>query len=206
MEEKKIVNKKKAGVRAGLVIALVMGMMFVYTTLPVPQIKMDERGWHVVWEGNLAQAAEGNPGSGAGGILEIFFINHTASPATCYDTNSSSDMEAWCTAAHLGYTSADDFNTELAHSVAFDVVVRVRGNHTQCYRTDKFYHTDLKVEWTCAGLSIGADTAMTGVVSYNNSGGTYLYMNFYSNGGGSGFTLSKDQSIAITSIKFSAYY
>lgn len=205
MKENKV-YKKKAGFRVGLIVALVVGMMFSYMTLPQPTIVHDERGWHVVWEGSFAQAAEADPGAAAGGILEIFFINHSASPDTTYTVNTSATLETWCTAAGLGYASADDFNFELAHSVDFDVVIRVRGNQTQCYRTDHWHPQDLRVRWTSSDLSVSADTVMTGVVSYNNSAQPYLWMNFYDDNSGSGFSLSKDQSVDITSIKFEAYY
>jgi hypothetical protein len=201
----KIANKKKAGFRAGLVITLVIGMLFTIQNVSIQQDK-DTRSWHIVWEGNMAQAAEANPGAGAGGILEIYFYPHAADPATTYTENTTATIEAACTAAGLGYASADNFNTELAHSVAFDVVVRVRGNKTQCWRLTKFFDSDLKVEWTSADLSIGADTAMTGVISYNNTGQDYLWMNFYDNNGHAGFTLAKDGTAQITSIKLSAYF
>lgn len=197
----KITNKKKAGFRAGFIIALVIGMTFAYLTLPTP--KLDTKSWHIVWEGNMAQADEANPGAGAGGILEIFFINHTDAVTT---QNTSATIEGWCDAAGLGYVSADDFNTELAHSVAFDVCVRVRGNETMCDRGGNWFPADLKVEWTSADLGIGADTAMVGVVSYNNTAANYLWMNFEDDNADAGFTLPKDASYDITSIKLSAYY
>lgn len=201
-------NKKKAGIRAGLVVALVIGLTFAYITLPSLQLVQDKdtKSWHVIWESNLAHAAEANPGAGAGGILEIFFVNHTATPTTAYNENTSATIEGWCTTAKLGYASADDFNTELAHSVAFDVVVRVRGNATMCERDGDWFPADLKVEWTSADLGIGADTDMTGVITLNNTALPYLYMNFYDDNGAAGFTLPKDASYDITSIKLSAYY
>jgi len=200
----KINDKKKAGMRAGLVIALVTGMMFAYLTIPHPHLEQDDgKSWHVVWESNLADAAEANPGVGAGGILEIYYINHTDAVTT---QNTTTTIEGWCNAAGLGYASADNFNTELAHSVAFDVCVRVRGNATQCKRGTVWHGGDLKVEWTCAGLGVGADTAMEGVITYNNTGASYLWMNFEDDNSNAGYTLAKDQTIAISSIKFSAYY
>jgi len=206
MKAKKGINKKKAGIRSGIVIALVIGIMFSYATVPHPQITQDNRGWHVIWEGNLVQAAEADPGSSVGGILEIFFINHSATPDTTYTVNDSSVFETWCTAGGLGYVSADDFNLELSHSTLFDVVVRVRGNATQCWRDTQWQDTDLRIRWTCADLSVGADTVMTGVVSQNDSGDPYIWMNFYDDNSGSGFSLTKDSSADITSIKFEAYY
>jgi hypothetical protein len=179
-------------------------MTFAYITLPSPQLVQDPntKSWHVIWESNLVSAAEANPGAGAGGILEIYFYPHDADPATTYTENTTATLEA----ASLGWANADNFNTELEHSTLFDVVVRVRGNETMCDRGGNWFPADLKVEWTSADLSIGADTAMTGVITLNNTALPYLYMNFYDNNGAAGFTLAKDGSATISSIKFSAYY
>lgn len=198
---------KRTAVKVGAVIGIFVSLIFAGSGM-YPHIvqDVDTRSWHVIFEGNLASAAEADPGSGAGGILEVFFINHTATPATAYDENTSATLESWCTAAGLGYASADDFNVELAHTVTFDVVVRVRGNATMCERAGDWFDADLKVEWTSSDLGISADTDMTGVVSYNNTAAPYLWMNFYDTNGGSGFTLSKDETNTISSIKFSAYY
>ena len=190
-------------------LGIVIGVMFCLIWMgagPYPHLVNDGPSWHIVWEGSFGQAAEADLGSGVGGILEIFFANHSAAPATCYDENDSSVIEGWCDTAGLGYANADDFNVELAHSTTFDVVIRVRGNKTQCWRSDKFYDTDLRVRWTSADLSVGGDTEMTGVVSQNDSGIDFLYMNFYDDNSGSGYSLSKDASADITSIKFEAYY
>ena len=193
-------NKKYKLVKPFLVIGLVLGILFGYNA-SIPKISY-EPSWHIVFEGNLAQAGEGDPGTGAGGILEIFFYPHTATPGTTYAENNSATLEA----ASLGWANADDFNVELPHSTAFDPVVRVRGNKTQCWRVDKFYDSDLRVRWTCTDLGVSSDTVMTGVVTYNNTSADFLWMNFYHQGSGSGFTLSKDQTASIQSIKFEAYY
>jgi len=204
----KIKDIKVKSIRVGLVLALVCAM-FVVGMMPHPTIQNDDKGWHVVWEGSLSDyvyAAEANPGAGVSGILEIFIINHTASPDTAYDENSSSDMESWCTAAGLGYCNADDSNIDIAHTTDFDIVVRVRGNQTICHDGSQFMDSYLRVRITSADLSIGADTEMTGVVSQNSSGNTYLWMNFYEDNSGSGYSISRDETAEITSIKFEAYY
>lgn len=208
MNDKRKTVSKKAGIRIGLVVALVMGMSFAYIALPMPKLIQDEytESWHIVWEGPLTALAEANPGEGVGGILEVFITNHSATPDTTYLQNTSATIEGWCTAAGFGYATADATNIDTAHSTAFDVVVRVRGNETMCDRDGDWFDADLKVEWTCADLSVGADTAMTGVVTLNNTGLNYLYMNFYDDNSGSGYTIGKGDTVEITSIKFSAYY
>jgi len=202
MEKQNIFSGKKAGVLTVFMIGVVCAIVVVSSSLNSGVLD-DDKSWHVIYEYTplTPLGAEGSPTGG--GILEIFFINSSSSAATDYATNTSSTLEDWCTAAGLGWENADDFSCELAHSVNFDVVVRVRGNASQCKRDTTWFSTDLKVEWTCADLGVGADTAMTGLVTMNNSDFTYLYMNFYDAGP---FTLSKDETNTITSIKFSAYY
>jgi len=201
MNEQNFLGKFKAGVFLMVLVGFVCGIVLVanfYVTQSQP------KSWHVISEftpwGVLGEA---DLGEEAGGILEIYFVNHSA---TYVGENTSATIEGWCDANNLGYTEIDDFEVELAHSVAFDVVVRVRGNVSQCYRTDQFFDTDLRVRWTSSDLSVGADTEMTGVVTHNESTEGFLFMNFESKGGGSGFTLTKDQSADIDSIKFEAYY
>jgi len=187
-------------------LGIIIGVMFCLIWMgagPYPQLRDDGKSWHIIWEGSFGQAAEAELTSGAGGILEIFFVNHSGSALT---ENTSATIEGWCDDNGLGYASADDFNVELAHSTLFDVGIKVRGNKTQCWRSDKFYDTDLRVRWTSADLSVGADTAMTGVILDNSTDNTYLWMMFYDDNSGSGFSLSKDASVDITSIKFEAYY
>ena len=195
-------KKKKMDIRYGVVAFLVIGIMFSYTVLPRPVLEQDGKSWHIIWEGSLAEAAEADPGSGASGILEIFIYPHSGEPGTTYAENTSATLEAGA----LGYASADDSNIDIAHSTEFDIVVRVRGNQTHCYRTDKFYHTDLRVRITSSDLSISADTEATCVVSRNDSSEDFIWCNFYDDNSGSGFTISKDATSEIDNIKFEAYY
>ena len=67
--KKKGKSKSKAGLRAGLVVALVMGMLFGYASFLMNVQVEYNPSWHIVWEGNFAEASEANPGAGAGGIL-----------------------------------------------------------------------------------------------------------------------------------------
>lgn len=197
-------NSSKAGKGTGLVILLVVGMFLAYNALN-PQLQVDEHGYHIIFEGNLAQAAEGNPGAGASGILEIFFINHSAGNDYASE-NTSATLETWCTANGLGYASADDFNVELSHSVLFDIAIKVRVNKTHAWDGSKFMDVWVRMNITSADLGIGADTAMDKSVLQNDSGENYIWLMFYYDFSGSGYDLSKDESADITSIKLEAYY
>ena len=197
---------KTKGIRLGLVAVLVVST-FVIGMLPHPVIEQNDadRSWHVVWEGSLAdyaRAAEANPGDGVSGILSVYIYPHDASPGTEYAENTSATLEAAC----LGYANADALRIDVPHSTAFDIVVRVRGNKTHCWVSDQFYDSYLRVRITAADLSIGADTLATGVISYNNTGKDFIWMNHYLNAGGAGYSLIRDQTAEITHIKFEAYY
>jgi hypothetical protein len=173
-------------------------------TFPHPQLIQDEKGWRIIFDGNLAQAAEGDPGVGASGILEIFFVNHSSNDYA--SENDSSVIEGWCDAHNLGYANADDFNVELAHTVSFDIAIKVRVNKTHAWDGSKFIDSWVRMNLTSADLGIGADTAMEKSVLTNNSGDNFIWLMFYYDFSDSGDTLSKDQSADITSIKLQAYY
>ncbi|MDH7506267.1 MAG: hypothetical protein QHH15_00565 [Candidatus Thermoplasmatota archaeon] len=191
---------KKAGVVTFLVIGFICGISIV--AMLDTSLKPPLKTWHVVSEfkPGFPLGDEANPVGG--GILEIFFHPHSSTPGTTYAVNDSSVLES----ASYAWANADNFNLEIPHTVTFDVVVRVRGNRTQCWRNNMWWDSDLKVEWTCADFGVSTDTLMTGVVTANNTGYSYLYMNWYDNNNGAGFSLSKDEIVNIQSIKFSAYY
>ena len=210
----KNINKKKAGVSLGIISGLVITMMLVYslsTTTTLEIVPTDDgKSWHIIFEGNLAQAAEADPGAGAGGILGVYFVNHSA--AYTYTANDSSTFETWATAAGLGYANADDFNLEIDHSTDFNIVVRIRGNRTMC-DNPAAAHVDanLRVNLSSAGaanLDIDALTAMTPVITQNDSGCEFIWMNFnlkVDQAAGK-LSIDRDQTADITAIVFSAYY
>lgn len=171
-----------------------------------------QKSYKVVWEGDLAAlAAEGDPGAGATGFLSVYFHPHQADNMTSYMENSSSNLETNCTNADLGFANADDTEVDLKHSTEFDVLFRVRGNATNCKVGAVWFDSNIKIQWTCADLSVGADTELLvstsdGRWTANNTDYTYLYLNYWDDNAGAGFTITQDQTIEITSIKLLAYY
>lgn len=225
----KNIKNRKAGIRAGIVSALIVVMLVVAFNVPKPHIEFvneeNEKSWHIVWEGTLAQAlgetsfgentTEGYNGTG---IRGVYFLNHTTNPGLAsvggaYSENVSQTFQDWANTSHLGYTNDDNFYVELAHSVNFDIVVRVAGNKSHCGTNlsgdGVFIDSYLRVNITGTGAPLGitALTPMHGVVSHNVSTEYLLYMNFYLNDTDAGtFTLSKGQSCDITLIRLEAYY
>jgi hypothetical protein len=225
MKENKT-KSKAGGLRAGLIVSIVVGLLmwsFIVPYAPtIDQIKDTnqevEKSWHTVWEGDLAAlASEYALAADTSGITEIFFHNNTAFPNNTYSTNNTYALEADCNASHLGFASADDFYTELAHSTYFDIAVRIRANKTICANaTDEygvFNGARLRVNITSASLSLGTLTPLIRVETYNNTAGAYMYCNYWINWTGgtytpvaTGFQIAADSSNTITEIRFEAYY
>jgi len=202
---KKEKNWKARVLKPILLVGIITGIIWA-SAGPYPKLLQDEgKSWHVLWEGSFVEAAEADPGAGNSGILEVFIYPHDGDPGTTYAENNSATLEA----ASYGWANADDSEIDIPHSTEFDIVIRVRGNATHCKRDTDWHHTDLKVEISSdANLNpqISGLTEMTGVVSRNDSGDPYLWMNFYINNAGSGYTIAKSATAEIDNIKFSAYY
>jgi len=205
MEEKKK-GYKKAGVSLGTVAGVAIVATLLILTGPTPRIVNEDGVWQIVWGGNLVSAAENDPGAGASGFLEIFFVNHTATPTTTYTQNTSATIEGWCTAANLGFASADEFNVEIAHSVTFDIVVRVRFNQTHAHNGSDFVDGDTRVNITCSGDLTIADVTGTNVVSHNDSALDYIWINVYWDNGGAGYSINKDETFDVDEISIEAKF
>lgn len=184
MDSKKIKKKYSS---LGVIVGVAIVTFILYTSvLSNIQIKQTPT-WHVIWEGSLAEASEANPGAGAGGFLEIFFLNYSATPSTTYARNDSSSFETWADANLLAtgsgghaYASATSFNLQLKHDVRIDIVIRCRFNVTQAYTDSEWIDANCRCNITCAGGGITiSNVAGTRGISENVSGHNYIYINFY---------------------------
>ena len=206
--------------RKGLFAALIIiGILLGTQIIPTPTL--NKKTWHIIWQGNLAQATEGNPGSGMSGFLEIYFINHTATPDTTYNRNTTSVLEGWANAnlAASGsvnaWANADNFKCELKSSTSFDILIRARWNKTNAWDGSKFIGTNCRINITLTGFNVGSmsDIVGTGVITRNNTGDSYIWENWYwqdaDGGTGTGFTINKGATWSanqITMIKIWAKY
>jgi len=212
---KKIENKYlKAGISVGVVIGVVFCVGIIIGSnivdMVTPTVEK-ERRWQMVYI--WTPLAEGDPGAGASGFLEVFFINHSASPTTCYDENSSTTLEGWCTAAGLGYNTTDDFYQEIASEVSFDIVVRCRFNKTHVWESTKFIDSraDCQITTTCTSWADGENDANTSatnrVVSRNNTGEDYIWINFVWNADdNNGYQINDGATLTVTEIYIEAQY
>lgn len=139
---------------------------------------------------------DADPG-GATGFFYFMIYPHQAAPGTAYKSNLSNAS---------AYEYSDSGNAvctgETPYGTTFDIVVKVGvtsadGKNTTTNLWDNNY---MWVTLTCSALSIGANTNMTELEIYNNTG--YRYMQYYLNNGGAGYTITEGQSFNVTSVKF----
>lgn len=203
-------NKKKM-YKAGLVSLVFVG--FVGAILIMTQVgnvipeQEKVRSWHMVaeWTPLSPLFADADPGAGAGGILNIFMVNHSS--VGNLTENTSATVEGWCDANDLGYCNADDSEVDIAHSTDFDFGIKVRANATQAKRAAVWFDTDVRVRVTSADLGLSADTVLTGHILQNNTNDDYIWMMFETKADDTnGFSISKDSTNEVTSIKFECYY
>jgi len=204
-------NLKRKSSKAGIFLGI-----FLVCFILIMNVQIEEEPkWRVIWKGSLAEAAEADPGAGASGFLEVFFINHTATPTTAYDENSSATLESWCVANMPGktpYANADSFYVELQSEQSFDFVVRARFNKTHCWDVDKFIgaRTRVRITVTSSDWADGeniADAIGGRVESYNNTGADYIWENFYWNADdNNGYQITDDGTITISEISIEAQF
>ena len=196
--------------KAVVVSCVVLGVLFGYVVYDTLMEEEHVKSWHTVMKWVPGEPlAEADPGAGNSGILEVFFINHSADKYYTQE-NTSATLEGHCTANGLGYATADDSQIDIAHTTSFDILVKVCGNATHCKHGATWFDSDLNVTITWSDGSL-SDAQPDGNTTYpqadmNTSGFTLLYEIFYWDNSGSGFTISKGQTSEIASIEFAAYF
>jgi hypothetical protein len=218
------INKKIGFVKAGMFMTIcVLFVSFVVILANTPQETMiKERRWQQVYVWSPL-GAEGNPGAGASGFLEIFFINHSANANTTYTSgngaNNSYTLEDWCNASmpgHVAFATADSFNLDLVSEQAFDIAVKVRFNRAHAYEATQFNDTDCdcQITMTCTGWADGNNeanvSAMTNgaaVVVGNNTAWDFIYILFvWKATDGNGYQLADDATLTISEIYIEAKF
>jgi len=197
--------------KAVVVSCVVLGVLFGYVVYDTLMEDKEVRSWKTVMKWVPGEPlAEADPGAGNSGILEVFFINHTADHFYAVE-NSSAVLEGHCTTNGLGFATADDSQIDLAHSTDFDIVVRIRANATHAKHGAVWFDSDVNVTitWSDGGESDAQPDGKTtsGLAAFNTSDFDFLYVNFYwDDSGGSGYSISKGQTSEIASIEFAAYF
>ena len=227
-------NFKRNGVRWAVVFSVV-AVAFFLTFQISPKIVTDENGFsYISWGDNVVSATEyAPPNSGASCILEIYFVNHSSVPTTCYGPthNSSSSLETLCNGTAGGGVDPDGpgpvykayvnsfsgtwptltFTTlTLKWNVAMDMVVRYRGNLTNAANATRFKDANCRVKVNATGggctnlNNTGLGTVLTNVISHNGTGITNAYI--WINAYVSIGTLNKGGTYTIWNIKLEFNY
>ena len=208
---------KRKGVHWGILFGvMIVTLMLSTQMIPTPQLKT-EPTWHILWEGSLAEATEADPGAGASGFLEIYFVNHSAIPWDAYDSNTSSTYEGWCNTSldadgsagtiNHAYSAADNFNLTVKWNVAMDIVIRARWNKTHAWDGSKFINGSCRINLTTTGGGI-VIAGVTGenIETNNETDHTYIWIDVYWDNSGAGYTLSKNGVCMIQTISIQAKY
>jgi len=192
----------RKGIHLGAIFA-VLALVFVFSAQidnSIVPVTMKERQWASVPLG------EGTPPAGESGVLSIMVFPHSADPGTDYSSNVS-EVSAYAQYDTLNHTLDGD----VPYDTAFDIVVKVRWNATHAYNGD---NTTWVMAWvranaTCDDLSFATANLSMGEEYITNTA-TYMWVNYFlqdNNGGeGSGFTISRGESVNVTYFKIEAYF
>jgi len=183
-------KKENKRIRKSILIGVIVVSLFMAPSFsPIP-----ERGWSSV-------AATGNPGVGSSGMVNLYIYPHDATPSVTYSTNLSTAT---------AYAHRDTWNGSMTGSVpfdkAFDIVIKARFNTTHAYNSSG---TTWMLDWvranlTCADLGISTLTGMTAVQTATSN--EYMWVQFYINNGGTGYTMSHGETYNVTYASLEAYY
>ena len=195
--------------KAVVVSCVVLGVLFGYVVYDTLMEEEHVKSWHTVMKWIPGEPlAEADPGAGNSGILEVFFINHSADKYYTQE-NTSSVLEGHCNASGLGHVNADNTELDIAHGTAFDILVKVRGNASHAKHGATWFDSDLNVTMTWTDKTLTNDQP-DGNTTYpqadmNTSAFTYVYVIFYWDNGGAGYTIDKGQTTNVGDFIF-AYY
>lgn len=182
-------NKKK-NIRIGAVLGIAFLMVMMVTSVYFYE---DEQG-KVTLKMNTAMAEYGLP-AGESGWLEIYIMPHDTSPATTYDENTSATLEGNA----LTYADTDGWTKTIDSETLFDIVVRVRVNATHARNATMFklnrINCSLNVSGDFATGSDFSDVDGTPIETANNSAWNFIYVNFYWDNSGSGYSVDDDGTL-----------
>lgn len=195
---------RKAGIRSGVVATLMILIFVLSITMPQPVI-INEPEWHIIWKGNAASAAEANPGTGASGWLATFQLNYSVAEVPALTSNATNgSYDGWSNVS--GYQNVDNKNKDLASESGNYFVARARFNKTHAWKSTIFDDSRCSIRLTTSGFNTDvADVEGTKVVSMNNTGYDYIYINFYWNETTQGYWIADDGAVS-WNITISAKY
>jgi len=189
-----------------LTIGLIVGMLIISNSSPVPmEIVEQVRQWH---KDILVPISEADPGAGNSGVLGVWIYAHQADPGTAYATNLS---ESGAAVYAFGDVNNSHIGSIVPYNTAFDIVVKVRWNRTHAFNdtNNVWEHDWVRGNITCAAFTL-SDAGMDEQNITDAYGATgdllYIWMNYYSNNGGAGVTISRGQNVTSCAFTFDAFY
>lgn len=206
---------KRLGILTGVVACFVV-LIVVNASMDVKPIYESEEIWQEVYRWT-PHGAEANPGAGASGFLEIYFMNLSTWTAGGYGVNVTATLEGWCdanmpSASPNAWASADSFDIEdFESSKTFVIGVRARWNATHAKDGADWFGNDTEVQITvtCTGWDVGGNiNNVTGTMieSSNNSAYDFLYTNTWWTNGGVGYQISDDAVMTISEVYLEARF
>jgi len=201
MENKKEINKKKAGIVIGALSAVV-AILVVTANFGVINTNEDVLEWHVIAEiDSLDPLGENDPGASTSGWLATFCLDYAETPATCLASNSTDgDYDTWGNVS--GYVDTDDTDTDLKSEDPFYFVVRCCFNDT-VQDGANFMGSRCRCTLTVSGdetisslpmIGDATNASGGGIVSANGTG-SMIWINFYWDDNNDGYRITDDGSL-----------
>ena len=199
MEDKDKGKNIKARTFGMTVTVVIVAAMFILTfSAPKPVfVQNDEGTWHILWKISSASAAEfGGYEAGNTSWLSTFVLDYAETPGTCLLSNATAgNYDTWTNVS--GYQNADNADAmDMPSEDPGYFVVRGVFNKTHAYDDTKFMDNRCSIRLTVSGDETISDVEGTRIVSYNSSGGDYIYINFYWDDASDGYRITDDGSLA----------
>ena len=202
MKQKNRDRIKAGGTLTILAVGFIASILFISNITPMVE-ETEVRSWHRL---TLPYLGDNDPGAGASGV-----INNTIIVRNCvdYTTNFTINSSVYGFAdAHNDHMNNIPYDTGAAAD-HFELAITVRWNKTHAFSES---NTTWMLTWvrgncTCAGLSIGANTTMTEVNHTDiTADHAFIYVTYYLDNSGDGYTLTRGQNVTSCMFFFDAYY
>jgi len=195
----------KAGIVSGLVVLSVVVAMVGVSYLQQP-VDEDVLEWHTVAvvTSDMLILGENDPGASTSGWLATFVLDYAETPGTCLAANATDgSYDDWVNVS--GYVDADDTDTDLASEDPGYFVVRCRfndsvkdgadfiGSRCRCTLTVSGDETVSAVAQV--GDDDGSDNNGGGQVSRNDTGDSYIWINFWWDDNSDGYRITDDGTL-----------
>lgn len=183
-------ERKAKRLKLGVVLGIVFVLILATTSM---QIVHDDDG-DLKLEMQTALAEYAGLAAEDSGFLEIIIYPTDGSPAVTYAENNTATLEAGA----LAYFDTDGWTGSIDSNTPFDIIVRVRGNASDMKNATMFKDSRCRVTLNVTGdWWVGSDISEYGtcVVTQNSSSDDFIWMNFYWNNGGSGYSIDDDGTL-----------